>query len=347
MKKMLKLNNKIYFFILSTVLLTLSIFSFGIGRYSGVSTSDTVKIIVNQIIPIFEQTWSVQDANVVIMLRFPRILSAIVVGAALAVSGSSYQALFSNPMASPDTLGVSSGASVGAASAILLGFGNVMVEASAFVVGCLSVLITFGVAVTVSQGKNQTLFLVLTGMVISSFLSAIVSIIKYIADPLDQLPEITYWLMGSFAGVDVSDAFLSMICFVMGFLPLFFIRWRMNLLSLSDVEAKAIGENIGIIRVITIVCATLLTASSISIAGGIGWVGLVIPHISRIIVGNDYRKIVPSSALLGAIYLLIMDDIARCATSAEIPIGILTAIIGAPVFFSILVANRRALNHGD
>lgn len=331
---------------LASLLVVTFFVSFVLGRYSGISIGDVFKILINQIVDVFEQTWEARDVTVVTKLRLPRILASILVGAALAISGATYQALFANPMASPDTLGVSSGSGLGACFGILLGWSSAWISSSAFIIGVVAVLFTLFVSMLISRGKNSTVFLVLIGMVISSFLSAIISIIKYVADPEDQLPEITYWLMGSFSGVDMKEVLIFLVLFLIGFVPLLLIRWRMNLLSLSYYEVRSLGENVNVLRVICIICATLLTAASVAISGGIGWVGLVVPHIVRIIVGNDFRRILPASALMGSVYLLIMDDISRCMFASEIPIGILTSVIGVPVFFVILILYRRNLVDG-
>ncbi len=345
MKPLVKQNKKIYpimLIVLSAVLIVLFFMSFVFGRYSGTSVSDVFKILVNQVIPgAFEQTWSRTDEIVVTSYRFPRIFAAILVGAALPMSGATYQSIFSNPMASPDTLGVSNGASLGAVIAIVLGLSSLLVEALAFAIGCLAVLLVYVISMSISKGRNLTVYLILVGMVISSLLSSFISIIKSTCDPEKKLPEITYWLLGSFSSVTKQDAFLYFILFLVGSIPLFLLRWRMNLLTLSDLEVRSMGENINLIRTITILCSTLLTASSIAITGGIGWVGLVIPHIARQVVGNDFRKVLPISALMGGIFLLIMDNIARSISINEIPIGVLTALIGAPVFFFVLIKNRR------
>lgn len=338
-----KLEYKFFIFMLFALLCGLFIVSFFVGRYSSITVEEIIKIIINQIYPVFNKTWTDFSENVVIHLRLPRILSAAVVGAALSASGTAYQALFSNPMASPDTLGVSSGAGLGAAIAILFGLGSFWTQFSAFALGCISVAVSFVLAMTISRGKNSTVFLVLTGMVISSFLSSVLSIIKYIADPLEQLPEIVYWLMGSLSAVNLTDVKVVLIFFICGFIPLYLLRWRMNLLTLSEAEAISLGENINILKMISVICSTLLTASAISISGGIGWVGLIVPHISRIIVGDDFRRLLPVSALLGSIYLLLMDNIARSMMTSEIPIGILTSLLGTPLFFGILIKNRKSV----
>lgn len=346
-EKDLEKNKKRRYYVLiiclSISLILLFLISLFVGRYSDIGIVDSVKILFNHLFGWFDQTWTDLQASVVLKLRLPRILAAILVGASLALSGASFQALFGNPMASPDTLGVSSGSSLGACLGILLGWGSIMVETTAFVVGCITVLIGYVIAMTISKGKNTTVFLILTGMVISSFLSSFISIIKYVADPEDQLPAITYWLMGSFASVDMMDVKLHFIFLLIGAIPLLLMRWRVNMLSLNYFEAKSMGVNVNLLRTITIICATLLTASSVAISGGIAWVGLVIPHMMRFIVGNDCRRLFPASALAGSIYLILMDDIARTLSSSEIPIGVLTSLIGAPIFFVILMSNRRSM----
>lgn len=333
--------------VLFTLLLVTFFGSFFVGRYQRISLGDIVKIIVNQVYPFFAVTWDQFAENVIIQLRLPRMVAAMIVGASLSTAGTAYQSLFANPMASPDTLGVSSGAGLGAALAILLGTGGVSIQVNAFAVGCISVISTFAVSMIVSQGKNTTVFLVLTGMVISAFLSGLLSIIKYVADPMDELPAITYWLMGSFATTKMKDVIVAFISFLVGFIPLFIVRWRMNLLTLPEAEAKSLGENIAALRLVTVICSTLLTAASISIAGGVGWVGLIVPHIARLLVGDDFRKVLPTAALFGGIYLLVMDDFSRGLISAGIPIGILTSIVGTPVFFAIMIKNRRRLAGGN
>lgn len=334
---------KVLIFLLLLILIVLFFVSLFIGRYSNIDIAKSAKIFLHQVFGMFEQTWSDLDASIILKLRLPRILASILVGASLSLAGAAYQVLFGNPMASPDTLGVSSGASVGACLGILLGWSSILVETSAFMIGCVTVLLSYIIAMSISKGKNTTIFLILTGMVISSFLSSFISIIKYVADPEDQLPAITYWLMGSFASVDMSDVKIQFVVLLLGAVPLLLLSWRINLLSLNSFEARAMGVNVNLLRAITIICATLLTGSSVAISGGIGWVGLVIPHIMRILVGNDCQRLFPTSLLAGSIYLIIMDDLARTISPSEIPIGVLTSLIGAPVFFIILISNRRNL----
>lgn len=344
------LSTKSYFLFcgfLGVLLFGAILFSFCIGRFSKLNITDVPLILLRQIIPTLTKTWSEADEGVVINLRLPRIITAVIVGASLSVSGVSYQALFSNPVASSDTLGVTSSSAFGAIFGILLNFNTIGTKAISFCIGCIAVMCVFLLASRLSKGRNLTLYLILIGMVISSLFQALLSVLKYVADPVDQLPKITYWLMGSFSNVKLNDIPFCILSFLIGSVPLFLLRWRQNLLSLSDYEVKSLGENISILRLVTVICATLLTSSAVAMTGGISWVGLVIPHITRLIVGYDSRRLLPASALMGALFLLIMDDIARCASVYELPISVLTSLIGAPIFFAILIKNKERLVDGD
>mgnify|MGYP000110397062 FL=1 len=333
------------FFVLTLIAILglLTIVSFAIGRFSRIDLLTIPKILINEIAPVFAKTWTSVEESVVLNFRAPRIIASIIVGASLAISGAAYQALFSNPVASSDSLGVSSSAAVGAVLGFLLGINVFYVKCLAFVVGCISVFGIYFIASRMGNRRNLTIFLILIGMIISSLFGALLSVLKYVADPIDQLPKITYWLMGSMSNVRSSDMRYCILFFIVGILPLFLLRWRLNLLSLSDAEAKSIGENMNLLRLITIVCATLLTSSSVAMTGGISWIGLVIPHISRLLIGNDSRRLLPVSALLGSIFLLGMDDLARSITVYELPISILTSLFGAPVFFAILMWRRKQI----
>lgn len=325
------------------LIIIVAIISLALGRFSKLQIVDIPKILLHKLIPSIEQTWSATDEKVLIGLRLPRIIAAVVVGASLAISGASYQALFANPVASSDTLGVTASAAFGAILGILLNANTVTVKLLSFVTGCIAVLLVFSVASKLSRGRNLTVFLILIGMVASSMFQAMLSVLKFVADPVDQLPKITYWLMGSFSNVKMRDIPFCLLFFALGSVPLILMRWRMNLLSLSEYEAKSIGENIFVLRTITVTCATLLTSSAVAMTRGISWVGLVIPHITRFIVGSDSRKLLPVSALMGSLFLLIMDDIARSASVYELPISVLTSLIGAPIFFIILIRSREHL----
>ena len=268
-------------------------------------------------------------------VRLPRIVVCVFVGAALSVAGAAYQGLFQNPMCSQDVLGASSGAAFGAAIAILLGLGSMMVSVSAFICGLVAVALSYTVS-KLSRG-NAVLALILAGMVVSALFSSGTSAIKLVADTEEALPAITYWLMGSLASIRSSQVLPTLALIIIATLPVYLLRWRINLLATGEEEAKSMGLNTGALRLIVIGCATFLTATCVSVSGLIGWVGLVIPHFCRLALGNDYRRIIPASMLMGASFLLIVDDFARLLTTSEIPIGILTSFVGAPIFLFLLV----------
>lgn len=274
-------------------------------------------------------------ANVLFQIRLPRIAAAVLVGAALSSAGASYQGMFRNPMVSPDILGASTAAGFGAAMAILLGFGYFGITLTAFVFGVAAVLLSY--LVSRFSRANETLSLILSGMVISSLFSAGTSFIKLVADTQEQLPAITYWLMGSLASIKQKDLLFLAIPFVLGLLPLLLLRWRVNLLTVGEDEARTMGVNTGALRLAVIVCATLLTASAVAVSGMIGWVGLIVPHFCRMLFGSDYRRLLPATAVFGGAFLLFTDDVARTVTAGEIPIGILTAFVGAPIFLWLIL----------
>lgn len=279
--------------------------------------------------------------NIVLNVRLPRVVAAAMIGGALAISGTAYQGLFRNPMVSPDILGASTGASFGAALALLLSLGNMPVRAAAFAGGLAAVFITYAAARYIGRESSQVLLLVLCGMIVSALFQAFVSAIKYTADPDSKLPEITYWLMGSIAKVTWSDLRVFAIPFVLGVVPLLALRWRFNILAFGDEEAESLGVNAAALRLVSIVCATLLTASCVAISGVIGWVGLIMPHVVRFIAGPDNRIVVPLSVILGGAFLIAVDTACRTVISSEIPLGILTSIIGAPLFFLIILRTQQ------
>ena len=314
------------------ILLFLSIFaSLMLGRYR-LSPGEIVSLVMNRL----RGTESTGAAvNVLFEIRLPRVIVAALVGAALTVSGTTYQGMFRNPMASPDVLGASTGAGFGAALAILLGFNSFGIGLSAF---CFSLVAVAAAWLIASRGRGDpVLSLVLSGMIVSALFSAGTSYTKLVADTQNQLPAITYWLMGSLSSVKKSDVLHILLPFLVGLLPLSLLRWRMNLLTVSEDEARSMGVNTRRLRFIAMLCATLLTASAVSVAGMIGWVGLALPHFCRMLFGYDYRRLIPAGAMMGATFLLITDDIARLASTGEIPLGILTAAIGAPVFLILLL----------
>ncbi len=269
-------------------------------------------------------------------IRIPRILMSLIAGAGLAASGAAFQSLFANPLATPDTLGAANGASFGAALGLLMGGSAVLVQGLALTFGVAAVLLVFAVTRGMGLKNPSMLMVILAGMVISSLFSALVSLVKYVADPQDVLPVITFWLMGRFSGVTRNAMLLSVPLIAAGTLLIFLLRFRLNALSLSEEEARAMGVNLRRVRALVIAAAAMTTAAVVSVCGVIGWVGLLIPHIARMLFGNDNRYVVPFSIVSGALFMLIVDTLARCVNAAEIPVSILTAVIGAPVFILLL-----------
>lgn len=331
-----KRHTYIYFFIIILILIFMG--SFTVGRYP-VSIGLVIKVISSKVLPI-AKTWSDTIETIIFKIRLPRIIVAILVGGSLSVSGAVYQGMFKNPLVSPDILGVSSGAAFGAALAIFLSFSNMGIQISAFVFGLMAVALVYFISTKIKE--EPLIALVITGVLLGSIFTSLTSSIKYIADTNDKLPTITFWLMGSLANITSKDIKTILIPVVIGIIPLYILRWRLNVLSLDEDEAKTLGLNTGKIRIIVVICSTLMTAASVSVSGMIGWIGLVIPHLSRMLVGPDYRVLLPTSILLGSSYLLLIDNIARSVATVEIPIGILTSLIGAPFFIILLLTNKRS-----
>ncbi len=282
-----------------------------------------------------------QAGTVLLSIRLPRITAALLVGAALAAAGACYQTLFRNVLVSPDILGVSAGAGLGAVLGIFLSLPVYAIQFMGFIGGLAAVLLVGFVSTAVRTG-DRTLILVLAGVVVGALAGAATSLLKVLADPYDQLPAITFWLLGSLAGVKPVDLMPAAPVVLAGLIPLVLLRWRINVLSLGDEEARALGVEAGKLRLVVIVCATLITASVVAIAGVVGWVGLVIPHIARMIVGPGFGILLPTSVLLGAGYMLAVDTLARTVSGVEVPLGILTAVVGAPFFLWLLAKGRRA-----
>ncbi|MBQ4095791.1 MAG: iron ABC transporter permease [Oscillospiraceae bacterium] len=308
-----------------------SIAAMSIGRIS-YSVSEILQTIADGISgkesggPLYIVIWNI---------RLPRVLLALLVGAGLSVAGCAFQSLFSNPLATPDTLGVASGTSFGAALALLMGMSLIGVQITALLLGAVAVTLTWLAGAGKNKGKGLS-SVVLSGIMIGSLFNSLVSLVKFTADTETQLPAITYWLMGSLSSAGYESLKLGAPPIIIGIIILYVIRWRLNVLPLSDDEAKSLGVNVNILRVVTVICATMITASCVSMCGQVGWVGLLIPHICRMAFGNNHRSLVPASISIGACFMVIVDTIARSASAAEIPISILTAIIGAP-FFIILM----------
>lgn len=327
---------------LAVALVVLMVFSLGLGRFGlpwaellrtlwGAATADPAIL-------------GSQEHAVLFAVRIPRIAMAVLVGAALAASGASYQGLFRNPLVSPDLLGVASGASVGACVAMLLGFPSPAVQGLAFGSGLLAVALVLGLGSAVSRHSGGgVLILVLAGIVVSSLCSAITSLILYLAPEDDKLPEITFWLMGSFArSGGWTNVSILLAVMAIGGVPLMLLRWKLNVMTFGDEEAQTMGVDTRRVRLVVIVAATMLTATTVALCGVIGWVGLVIPHLCRFLVGPSYLVLLPCSMLAGGVFMLVVDDVARTLTPGEIPLGVLTAIIGAPAFIFLLFRGQRA-----
>ena len=280
-------------------------------------------------------------SNVIWQIRGPRVLVAALIGAALAVAGTAFQGLFRNPLVSPDLLGASSGAALGAVLGIYFSLGVFAIEAFAFLGGLIAVAAVYLIGSAI-RTRDPVLVLVLTGVVIGALLGSVVGLLKYIADPYNQLPAMTFWLLGSLAATNVSDLARLFGPVALGTLILVALRWRMNVMSLPDEEARALGVSTGMLRIAIVAAATLVTSASVATAGIIGWVGLVVPHIARTLVGPDFARLIPTAALLGGGFLLVIDTLARSATAVEIPLGILTALVGTPFFIWLLAGVSKS-----
>jgi iron complex transport system permease protein len=278
--------------------------------------------------------------NVVLLVRGPRVLAAVLVGGALAVAGTAFQGLFRNPLVSPDILGASSGAALGAVLGIFFSLGVIGIESLAFAGGLAAVAAVYVIG-SLLQSRDPILVLVLTGVVVGALLGAGVGLVKYLADPYNQLPAMTFWLLGSLAATTVADLLPLIGPVVLGTVVLVALRWRLNVMSLPEDEARALGLATGPLRIAIVAAATLVTSASVATSGIIGWVGLVVPHLARALVGPDFPRLIPTAALLGGGYLLFIDTLARTAAPVEIPLGILTAVIGTPFFIWLLAGMQK------
>lgn len=322
----------------AVILLVMAGASLAVGRYSVLASLGIVSdSAVNS-------TLSSETAGTILwQIRLPRILSAMLIGAMLSAAGAGYQGVFRNPMVSPDVLGASAGAAVGAAIGIVMQWSFVAVQACAFAGGLIAVALAYAIGHRAGRGQNGTLALVLAGMVISAVFAAAISFVKYVADPYGTLPVITFWLMGGLSSATMSDVWKILLpAAVVGLVPIIALRWRVNTLAFGDDEAASLGVNPRAVRAAVVVSATVLTSAAVSVGGIIGWVGLLVPHLARMIVGPNYRLVIPASALLGGAFLLLMDDVARSAWAVEVPLGILTAWVGAPFFVWLMLRQARA-----
>ena len=324
--------------IATAVLIAGLLLAFTVGRYP-VSLGDLLTVLLAK---VTGQTADVPTAvqSVVLQVRGPRVLAAALVGAALAVAGTAFQGLFRNPLVSPDILGASSGAALGAVTGIFFSLGVLAIQALAFVGGLIAVAAVYMIGSAV-RARDPILVLVLTGVVVGALLGAGVGLVKYLADPYNQLPAMTFWLLGSLAAANVSDLLPLFGPVALGTAVLIALRWRMNVMSLPEEEARSLGVPTGPLRVAIVAAATLTTSASVATAGIIGWVGLVVPHLARSLVGPDFARLLPTAAILGGGYLLVIDTLARTAAEVEIPLGILTAVVGTPFFIWLLASMQR------
>ena len=321
------------------LLLIFAVVCLCIGKYP-VTPIESLRIIFGNITGTTGD-WDLMTENVIMGLRLPRVLASIIVGGSLAASGAVYQGIFRNPLVSPDFLGVSSGACVGAAIAILMALGTAFIQLFAFIGGLLAVVLTLTIPRLLRSNSN--LMLVLSGIIIGGLMSSVMGLLKYVADPETQLAAITYWEMGSFSYIRLNSLLLVLPIIVVPFLILLRISWWIDILSLGESEAKSLGANVGRMRILAIICATLLTAGSVSLSGTIRWVGLVLPHFGRMIVGPNNTKLLPTAFLVGGIFMLLVDTAARTISIVEMPISILTGLIGAPFYAWLLYKQRTRL----
>lgn len=309
--------------------------AFAIGHYP-VSLADVFHVLAAKITGHAPDVSPVVE-NVIWQVRGPRVIAAVLVGAALAVAGTAFQGLFRNPLVSPDILGASSGAALGAVLGIYFSLGIFAIQGLAFVGGLVAVAAVYLIGSMV-RARDPILVLVLTGVVVGAFLGAGVGLVKYLADPYNQLPAMTFWLLGSLAATSVADLMPLFGPVAIGTLVLIALRWRMNVMSLPEEEARALGVPTGPLRIAIVAAATLVTSASVATAGVIGWIGLVVPHLARTLVGPDFARLIPAAALLGGGFLLAIDTLARSTAVIEIPLGILTAVVGTPFFIWLLAS---------
>lgn len=332
-------SSRWYILFFTLIFITIFIVSFRLGKYP-VSFKELFTFFFSKIMGK-DSLLPKEIETVIFRIRLPRIVSAAMVGAGLSAAGAAFQGLFQNPMVAPDLLGASSGAGFGAALAIFFSLGSIMVTASAFVFGLIAVIVSY--AVSKKATHNQVLGLVLAGIMVSSLFQAATSYLKLVADPHNTLPAITYWLMGTLASVRWEELLFAGLPIILGLVTLYLLRWPLNIMTLGEEEAISMGVHVKGIRVITIIAATLVSAACVSIGGMIGWIGLIIPHFSRMLVGYDYRVLLPVSMLMGGSFLMVVDNFARLLATVEIPIGILIAFIGAPFFIYLILDRGKEL----
>ena len=319
-------------------LLALTILSLGMGRVS-IPPGKVLSILASTVGPM-EARWTPAEELIVLNVRLPRICAALMVGAALAASGAAYQNLFRNPIVSPDILGVSAGAGFGASMAVMLNIGALGIQASAFGLGLLAVIMCFAIGQAIN--RHSLIVLVLVGVVIAAFFQALISVLKIVADPVDVLPVITFWLLGGLNKITPADLPLAGGMIAVSLAALFALRWQVNVMGIGEEEARNLGVNVTLVRMLLVLSATLMTAAAVSISGIVGWVGLVVPHMARMLVGPSFERMLPVTMVAGALFVLLVDDIARAASSMELPLGIVTSVIGAPLFIVLLLRARTS-----
>jgi iron complex transport system permease protein len=312
--------------------------AFAVGRFP-IGPRDLADVLLARLTGHLASTPPAVE-TVILAVRGPRVLAAVLIGAALASAGTAFQGLFRNPLVSPDILGASSGAALGAVVGIYLSLGVVLIQAFAFAGGLAAVGAVYMIGAMV-RTRDPILVLVLTGVVVGSLLGAGIGLVKYLADPYNQLPAMTFWLLGSLSAISPADLVPLFGPILIGLVGLMWLRWRMNVMSLPDEEARALGVPTRPLRIAIVAAATLVTSASVAASGIIGWVGLVVPHLARALVGPDFARLLPTAALIGGGYLLLIDTLARTAAPVEIPLGILTAAIGTPFFIWLLASTNR------
>lgn len=337
-----KSKNNLKFLALILIPIISFLFSITLGRYS-ITISDIFQILLAKLLGKATDYPKVLE-TVIFQVRIPRVLAAMIIGSSLSISGSVYQGMFKNPMVSPDLLGTSAGAGFGAALGILLSYSSLGIQGLSFAFGLLAVFLTYGISAKLGRNGNLMFVLILAGMLVGTIFQSFISLTKYMADPYDKLPAITFWLMGSLASINKRDVLMLIVPFLLGTIPLFLVRWHLNTLSFGEEEAKSMGIDTKKLRFLVIICSTILTASAVSVAGMVGWVGLIVPHLARMIVGPNFKVLLPATALLGSTYLLLVDNIARTMSHIEIPLGILTSLIGAPFFIYLLFKVGKGWN---
>lgn len=325
----------LYMYLFLVIVVIISLY---LGRYS-ISFADVFRVIFNN---SQAKITSTTASNIILNVRLPRIIAAIFLGSSLSIAGASYQGVFKNPMVSPSLLGVSSGAGFGAALGIVLHLKDGGIQLMAFATGLLAVGAVYLISQLISKKMDRTLTLILIGIVVSSIFTSLLSLLKYVGDPYSDLPAITFWLLGSISDVSMDDIYIISIPVILGVAGLMALRWKINIMTLDEDEAMSLGIETKKIRGFVIFCSTVITASVVSISGMISWVGLVIPHIARMIVGPDYKKLLPASVALGAVFMLVLDDISRVALTTEIPLGILTSLVGTPFFLYLMAKGKKS-----